>query len=241
MYKYFVIEKDAKTNKYIRTTVDSLDDMTFCGSAKDLDKALNIIFKNSPDVIFLDIDNTIDNLPDFLLDINQYSKKEPAFIALSSSEKYAYNAYRYDFFDYLLKPLTELVLRRSILRYKKKHPSKPYETICLKSNKDYQYMNTEEILFLKADNNTTDFYLKDGSIVGAYKTLKTFENKLPQNFFRIHRSYIINSDYISRIHYGKAMCITKNPSHKIPFTKTFIHNIDKINKSFMNKAIITLN
>lgn len=241
MKKYFIIEKDVKAIKHIRTIIDSFNEVVFSGASREQDEALNLIFKNSPDIIFLDIDNTINNLPDFLLDINQNNKNHPAFIALSSSTENAFNAYKYDFFDYLLKPLTELSLRRSILRYKKKHPSKPYETICLKSNKDYQYLNIDEILFLKADNNTTDFHMNDGSIIGAYKTLKTFENTLPRKFLRIHKSYIINSHSISRIHYGKAICIIKKPSYKIPFTKTFIKNIDSINATLSNKAFITLN
>ena len=223
----------------------------FSESSINQEEALTLIFKNKPDIIFLDIDGTLDNLPEFLLDITQHCKKQPTFIALSASKGNAYDAYRYDFFDYLLKPLTELTLQRSVLRYQKKHPSniceiacpkvRICETICLKSNKDYQYLNTIEILFLKADNNTTDFYMKDGSIVGAYKTLKTFENTLPQNFLRIHKSYIINSCCVSRIQYGKSICIIKKPFYKIPFTKTFIENIDTINATLSNRAFITLN
>jgi DNA-binding LytR/AlgR family response regulator len=248
---YIIIEKDIKVIKQIRTIVDSFDEMRFCGSSQDQDEALTLIFKNSPDIIFLDIDSIIYNLLEFLLDITQHSKNQPVFIALSSFKESAYNAYKYDFSDCLLKPLTELTLQRSILKYQKKHPSsicemacpksRKCEKICLKSNKDFQYLNTNEILFLKADNNTTDFHMKDGSIIGAYKTLKTFENTLPLNFLRIHKSYIINSCCISRIHYGKSICIITNPSHRIPFTKTFINNIDSINKSLSNRAFITLN
>ncbi len=251
MKKYFIIEKDFGTTKYIKTIVDSFEGILFSGCSKNQEEALTLIFKNSPDIIFLDIDNTLNNLPEFLLDINQHSKNQPAFIALSSSKEGAYNSYKYDFSDYLLKPLTELTLQRSVLSYQKKHPSliceiacpklNKCETICLKSNKDYQYLNTNEILFLKADNNTTDFYMKDESIIGAYKTLKTFENTLPQNFLRIHKSYIINSCCISRIHYGKAICIIKNNSYKVPFTKTFIENINSINATLSDNAFITLN
>lgn len=142
-------------------------------------------------------------------------------------------------------------MQRSILRYQKTYPSSICEkacpksqkckTVCLKSNKDYQYLNTEKILFLKADNNTTDFHMKDGAIIGAYKTLKTFESTLPQNFLRIHKSYIINICYISRIHYGKSICIIKYPFCKIPFTKTFIKNIESINKSLTNNTFVVLN
>ncbi len=227
--------------KCIRAVLDDYENMRFLGTTKDHDEALNIIFKHAPDIIFLGLDNVIKDLPDFLLDIIKHTTNNPTFIALSSSEKNAYKAYRYDFFDYLLKPLTELSVRRSVLKYQKTFPSSSYETICLKSNKDYHYLNADDILFLKADNNTTDFHMKDGSTIGAYKTLKTFENTLPQNFLRIHKSYIVNSKFISRIHYGKAICIIKSPSFKIPFTKTFIDNINFINAKLSNSAFITLN
>ena len=125
------------------------------------------------------------------------------------------------------------------MRFLKKNPIKLNETICLKSYKDYNYLNIDDILYLKADNNTTDFYMGDGEIVSAYKTLKVFEELLPDTFYRIHKSYIININCISRIHYGKSMCIISN-KHKIPFTKTFIANINKINKVLLENAILTL-
>ena len=116
---------------------------------------------------------------------------------------------------------------------------KSNETICLKSYKDYNYLNIENILYLKADNNTTDFYMDGGEIVGAYKTLKVFEELLPDSFYRIHKSYIINIKCVSRIHFGKSMCIISN-RHKIPFTKTFIENINTINKVLLDTAMFTL-
>ena len=241
MKQYIIIDKNVETTKKITHAVNRFEDIIFSGSANNENQGLSLIFKTNPDIIFLDIDNTIKNLSEFLLDVSQHLNNQPVFVALSSSKMNAYNAYRHDFFDYLLKPLTELSVYRSISKYRKKYPNDIYEMICLRSNKDYQYLNTDEILFLKADNNTTDFHMKDGSVVGAYKTLKTFENVLPENFLRIHKSYIINSKRISRIHYGKAICIIKNPSYTIPFTKTFIQNIDSINNTLSNKAFIALN
>ena len=161
-------------------------------------------------------------------------------MALSASKEDAFNAYKYDFSDFLLKPLNELSIRKSLLKHQKEHPVKVIDTLCLKSYKDYQYLNIENILYLKADNNTTDFYMADGSVISAYKTLKVFEKLLPQTFLRIHKSYIINRNYISRVHYGKSVCFINN-EHKLPFTKTFITNIDQINKDFSNNTMITLN
>ena len=241
MKNYFIIDNGDDAVGIIKTVLNEFSEIRCVGISDNQNHALNLILKNSPDIIFFNIDNTIDNLLEFLFDLNQYSNKIPVLIALSSDKNSAYKAFKYDFFDYLLKPLTELCIRKCMLRYHKKHPVEPIKTICLKSYKDYHYINTDEILFLKADNNTTDFHLSDGSVVGAYKTLKTFENMLPQNFLRIHKSYIINSHCITRIHYGKSLCIIKNNSHKIPFTKTFINNINFINTALSNNAFIALN
>lgn len=241
MKTYIIVEKDVEVVKFIRTIVDQFNDMRFSGTAKDQNGALHLIFKMAPDIVFFGFDDVVDQLSDFLLDVAKHSKKDPIFIAMSSSKNRAYEAYKYDFFDYLLKPLNEITLQRCLLKYKKKYPPKVSEMICLKSNKDYQYLNADEIAFLKADNNTTDFYMMDGSIIGAYKTLKTFEDALPDNFLRIHKSYIINSKFVSRIHYGKAVCLIKTPSFKIPFTKTFKDNIDAINNALSNRTFITLN
>ncbi|MGS2764813.1 hypothetical protein [Sinomicrobium sp. M5D2P9] len=80
MKKYIIIEKDVDTEKCIRTIADSFDDMRFLGTAKNQDEALNLIFKNAPDIIFLGIDNVIDDLLDFLLDVNKHSIKDPPLL-----------------------------------------------------------------------------------------------------------------------------------------------------------------
>ena len=96
-------------------------------------------------------------------------------------------------------------------------------------------------LFLKADNNTTDFYIKDGSIVNAFKTLKIFEHTLPNNFLRIHKSYIVNIDFVSRINFGKLKCTIDSSSYKLPFTKTYINNIEFINNSLSGISVLSQN
>lgn len=65
-------------------------------------------------------------------------------------------------------------------------------------------MELKEIVYLQADNNTTDFYLKKGDRVTSFRTLKRFESLLPKEFFRIHKSYIVNSRHINRINFGKS-------------------------------------
>ena len=115
------------------------------------------------------------------------------------------------------------------------------QTLCLKSYKDFQYLETDNILYLKADNNATDFVMKDGTKISAFKTLKTFEDKLPKNFVRIHQSYILNINYISRINYGKSVCALNSGRELLPFSKTYRENVDGLKKILSKNTISALN
>nr|WP_321231546.1 LytTR family transcriptional regulator DNA-binding domain-containing protein [uncultured Psychroserpens sp.] len=240
MISCLIIENDKNTVELIKTVGNDFLEISFSEINEDQEIALNIILKNKPELIIINIESTSINFLEFLFDVNQFSEIKPNFIALSNSKIKAFDSYKYGFSDFLLKPLSELSIRKSFLRNQKKHHNKQIDTICLKSYKDFQYLNVDDILYLKADNNTTDFYMSDGRLIGAYKTLKVFENSLPQTFLRIHKSYIINRNHISRIHYGKSICIINN-EHKIPFTKTYVSNIDLINNELSKNTMITLN
>ena len=101
-------------------------------------------------------------------------------------------------------------------------------TICVKSYGDYRFINADDICYLQADNNSTDIHLNNGEMITAFKTLKHFENVLHSPFVRIHNSYIVNIDYVSRIHTGNAVCYIKNTTTKLPFSKSYKENIDAI-------------
>jgi len=100
--------------------------------------------------------------------------------------------------------------------------------ICIKSYGDYRFLELNDLAYLQADNNSTDITLKNGDQITAFKTLKYFEENLPSNFYRIHNSYIVNKDYISRIHTGNSLCYIKNTKSQIPFSKSYKENIDLI-------------
>jgi DNA-binding LytR/AlgR family response regulator len=106
--------------------------------------------------------------------------------------------------------------------------------ICIKSYGDYRYINASDICYFQADNNSTDIYLNTGEMVTGFKTLKHFEGILSAPFARIHNSYIVNRNYISRIHTGNALCYIKNTATKIPFSKSYKENIDTIISEFAN-------
>jgi DNA-binding LytR/AlgR family response regulator len=106
--------------------------------------------------------------------------------------------------------------------------------LCIKSYGDYRYIDAKDICYFQADNNSTDIYLNNGEMVTAFKTLKHFEGILPAPFTRIHNSYIVNRNYISRIHTGNTVCYIKNTTTKLPYSKSYKANIDTIISDFSN-------
>ena len=113
-------------------------------------------------------------------------------------------------------------------------PSAEPLIICIKSYGYYRYINSNDICYLQADNNSTDIHLNTGEVVTAFKTLKHFEGVLLAPFARIHNSYIVNRNYISRIHTGNSLCYIKNTTVKIPFSKSYKGNIENIISAFAN-------
>jgi len=100
--------------------------------------------------------------------------------------------------------------------------------ICVKSYGDYRFIEAKDICYLQADNNSTDIHLYNGEMITAFKTLKHFENVLSFPFIRIHNSYIVNIDYVSRIHTGNSVCYIKKTTTKLPFSKSYKENVDSI-------------
>lgn len=226
MRSYFIIEKDPTIINCIKNVLEDFDGFNYIGESTNYNNAFNTILKEAPHLVFFNIDTIFEHPFQFANELTIYSENKPVLIAISSTKDKAYEVIKHGFFDFLINPLSELEIRKSIINFQKKNPVKIKNNICIQSYKDYQYLNHDEILFLKADNNSTDFYMNDGSVFCAYKTLKTFETLLPQNFLRIHKSYIINKNYVTRIQFSKSLCTIKKNNQNIPFTKTYLDNVE---------------
>jgi two-component system LytT family response regulator len=262
----------------------------FMAFADNYEDGLNLILEYNPKIVFLEIDpeNKESNLSLMLInELYRYLKVLPKFIITTKGKELAFDAIKYEVFDYLTKPLELTEFRKSILKYERTASGLPQSfapaseamhnppvpamtiampnedlglspqeivlpmieteaehevaenpfsrnaenkplTICVKSYGDYRFINADDICYLQADNNSTDIHLNNGEMITAFKTLKHFETVLSSPFTRIHNSYIVNIDYVSRIHTGNAVCYIKNTTTKLPFSKSYKENIDTI-------------
>lgn len=197
---------------------------------KDTQMALKHIKKNSSQLVLVEL--STDDVKNKLIfqtiaESITYLNPFPYFIAFSNDDAFAFNSITSGFSDYVTKDLSVHELGKTLFKFERRTPEKIAANICIKSYSDYQFVSLEEIVYLKADNNTTDIQLLNGKVVNAYKTLKHFENTLPFYFLRIHKSYMVNINHVSRIHFSKSKCYI-NYNQIIPFSLNYRENVDAI-------------
>ncbi|MFV8321681.1 LytR/AlgR family response regulator transcription factor [Flavobacterium sp. LB3P21] len=262
-YSYIIIDDDQESVLKTKAMADSFSELDFVASANNYEEGLNLILEHTPQIVFLEIDpvDPASNLSLALInELHRYLKVIPKIIITTARKDLAFDAIKYEIFDYLIKPLTRIDVVKSVLKLNKSIVSKEVfleqslvvdkeptvfsrqETpnqdqsliLCIKSYGDYRYIAAKDICYFQADNNSTDIYLNNGEMITAFKTLKHFEGVLSFPFIRIHNSYIVNRNYISRIHSGNSVCYIKNSAVKLPFSKSYRVNIDLIISDFSN-------
>ncbi|WP_316635914.1 LytTR family DNA-binding domain-containing protein [uncultured Flavobacterium sp.] len=258
-YSYIIIDDDVESILKTKTIAEGFSELTFAASATNYPEGLNLVLEHKPSIVFLEIDpkDRSSNLSlAFINELHRFLSVLPKIIVTTTKKEWAFDAIQYGVFDYILKPILTIDMLKSILKLNKEvvevnvvsacqgitSPIIPNEKIsqivenslliCVKSYGDYRYISSSDISYFQADNNSTDIYLNSGEMITAFKTLKHFESILQHPFIRIHNSYIINRNYIARIHNGNSICYIKNSSKKIPFSKTYKSNIDLIIADF---------
>ncbi|WP_241676642.1 LytR/AlgR family response regulator transcription factor [Flavobacterium pectinovorum] len=258
-YSYIIIDDDAESILKTKTIAEGFSELTFVASAMNYEEGLNLVLENRPSIIFLEINpkDLSSNLSlAFINELHRFLSILPKIIVTTTTKEGAFDAIQYGVFDYILKPIITIDILKSILKLNKEvvevntvstcqeiatsiipgeKTSQIVEKsllICVKSYGDYRYISASDISYFQADNNSTDIYLNSGEMITAFKTLKHFESILEYPFIRIHNSYIINRNYIARIHNGNSVCYIKNSSKKIPFSKTYKSNVDLIIADF---------
>ncbi len=248
-YKYIIVDPQIDDVNKLRYQFENHPSYNCVGIARNKEEAINLILDQNPHLVFLNTELAEEKEEakkqcsfSIIHELRQFIETLPLFIMLSDSTDHSYKAIKNGVFDYLLKPLNNFDLRKSLLRFEKNQP--PTESICLKSFTEYRFLLTVDIIYLKADNNTTDFFLKDGSMVTSCSTLKKFETELPNIFVRIHKSYMINVQYVTKIHFSKFQCTLKFSNQIIPFSKSLkfrMHTIrDFLETSSIENHIIIL-
>ncbi|MEB8328797.1 response regulator transcription factor [Flavobacteriaceae bacterium KMM 6897] len=156
------------------------------------------------DLLFLDIQMPLLTGIEFLKSLSN----PPKVIFTTAYREYAIESYELDVVDYLLKPISFDRFFKAINKYFKTVESN-YKTkldisdkdqnpdfIYVNANKKHYKILFKEIIYAESLKDYIQIHTKEASIVTKDK-ISHFEQKLPKNFLRTHRSYIVNSDKIT--------------------------------------------
>lgn len=178
----------------------------------DAQSAFEAILTNKPDLIFSDIE--MPHMTGISLHEKISHLKIP-LIFVTSHVQFSIIAIKQQAFDYLLKPVKEDELRDCIqryLEYERQQSDLPVHLslseisirqkgkMLLHALEKIYIIALEDIISLKADNSYTIFQMIDGNTITASKPIRFFEDELTASgFLRVHRSNIINIQYIKEI------------------------------------------
>ena len=205
-----------------------------CSNGFDAIKKIN---EDKPDLIFLDIQ--MPKISGF--EMLELLDDPPAIIFTTAYDQYAIKAFEVSAVDYLLKPFSEErfkdALKKSYALIKDKFQQNSaikniidhndekiefLERIVIKDGSKISIVPVETIKWIEAQDDYVMINSEQGRFLEK-KTMKFFENHLDENMFiRIHRSYIINADFIRHLEQkGKEsyQLILKN-GRELPVSKT---------------------
>lgn len=197
------------------------------GTADHVELALEVVIREKPDVIFLDIELHEKTARDLL---NLIDLEFVQIIIISAFEKYALEMHKYPITDYLLKPvlIADLIsavgkVQRNMDKRKLKTelPVKPHLTqyIALPDKDQLHITSFDTIIRLEGMGNYTRIITNDEKSVVSSKTLGEYEELLPDEMFmRVHNSHIVNIRYVSKYLRTKNGSLVLSDGSEIPIS-----------------------
>ncbi|MEP6677504.1 MAG: LytTR family DNA-binding domain-containing protein [Ferruginibacter sp.] len=207
------------------------------------EKAIAFLQQYKPDLVFLDILMPALNGFDLL---NRLGEIPFDVIFTTAHDGYAIQAIRFSAVDYLLKPIDADELKAAVQRViRKKQSGNSTQQILdnlsynlkIKEEDDLRFtistsngivfFKTNEVMRIEGEGNYSRIILTGNRVHVCAKTLKDFEELLsPLIFLRIHKSYIVNKNFI--VNYLNKGEVVLNDASKFPVSrrkKTEVSNI----------------
>jgi len=220
--------------EYLQGFADQIEILQECNDGFE---GLKAIQQHQPDIIFLDVQMPKINGFEML----ELVEQPPAVIFTTAFDEYAIKAFEAHAVDYLLKPFSKDRFNKAVEKYLALTPvtnqqtkkteelleaiaqsPAQHERIVVKTGTKVKIIPVQDVQYLQADDDYVSVFTQEGSYL-KNKTMNFFEQMLdPRQFVRVHRSYIIAIQQITRLDpYEKDshLAILKSGA-KIPVSKT---------------------
>ncbi len=198
-------------------------------------EVLELVANNPVDVVFIDI-----QMPELSgLQLMEMMGSKTKFVITSAYSEYALQGYEHNVIDYVLKPVSFERFYKTVLKIQdlfqkavSENPIKAEEKqddfLFVKTDGKLVKINLSELLFVEGLKDYLYLYLRNEKLI-VLDTLKEFENRLPQEFMRVHKSYIIRLGAIETIERNRVFIGDK----VIPVGDTYKLKFQEWMKEFM--------
>lgn len=199
-----IVDDERLAREELRRLLGHYPSISIDGEADSVQTAVQEIRSKQPDVLFLDIQLAGESGFDVLNQIHFPFD----LVFVTAYDEYAIRAFDVNAIDYLLKPVNPKRLDQTVNRLlqDKKNPDESSKTFCyadsvfIKTSRSYQYVRIQQMVCIVAEGDYSRVILADGDDIITLKSMKSWECCLPPSHFcRIHRSTMMNLQYVQRI------------------------------------------
>ena len=238
LLKILIVDDEPEARELLKYMLQEEAGVIVAGMAGNVDEALELLHKERPDLVFLDIQMPDKDGFQFIKQVNA-AGVSPGIIFVTAFENYAIQAIRNSVFDYILKPIHREELVSAIARFRNRIRSNQQQDLTqliealrdpgpckvkLNTRSGYILINPVEVVYCKADGNYTHIQMENGNREFTTQNLGAIEELLKTgSFFRASRSYLVNLQFLSRVDRKTCQCILEfsgeSCSIKIPSQK----------------------
>ncbi|MHA4894922.1 LytR/AlgR family response regulator transcription factor [Pedobacter sp. PWIIR3] len=217
---------------------ENCENINVTGIAKSVAEARAILSNNQTDLVFLDIAMPGENGFELISTVRETNAH---VIFTTAYDQYALKAIKANALDYLLKPIDIDELKEAVDRASKyislnRKANEKNENllnlsqqlseraeikkISLPNGQGYSVVSLSDIIHIEADSNYSVFYLSGGEKITVSKVLKEYEEILPDHqFIRIHKSSIVNLDYLNEYNSKNGLEVTLKNGDRIAVSR----------------------
>lgn len=222
MLRTIIIDDEEHSRQALRTYLERYcPDVKIVAEGDGIESGLKATREQRPDLLFLDIEMPFGNAFDLIERLPTDLEADLVFV--TAYQQYALRALNLSAAHYLLKPVDIDELIEAVAKVKKQSgqrrqqkvtatllqqlgesPGKPARRIALPTLHGLEIIGPEEVRYCTSEDNFTRFFLTDGRQLLICRSLKFYAELLPgEQFCRIHRSTIVNVDFVKRYQRGK--------------------------------------
>ncbi|HEY0030445.1 MAG TPA: LytTR family DNA-binding domain-containing protein [Bacteroidia bacterium] len=197
--------------------------------------AFEAITNKNPDLVFLDIEMPNGNAFDLL---EKFKEINFNIIFTTAYDHYAIKAIKFSAVDYILKPIDPEELVVAVKRFEERtgqkatldkqfktllsnvRPENKLKKVGIPDGDGLIFINLSDIIRCDSDGNYTFFILTSGKKIIASRTLGEYEQMFADdNFFRIHRSHLINLEHVKKYIKGEGGYVVMTDNSQVEVSR----------------------